>query len=153
METFEHKGREYKFSVEPDDDTTPPWKQWDWLGEPEYRRNRYGARYQRKYPGEVILTSDRHGAWFYPQQQATAKARREGSSGTEAAAIVAHEINRQRRWLNGDWYLATVTVRRADACECCGPSECIGGVESDCHDHITDDLLPEMIADLETQYA
>lgn len=53
-----------------------------------------------------------------------------------AASAVMEDFKRMRAYAQGDWCYVGIVVRPAEACECCGPSQSLWGIESDSPDYL-----------------
>lgn len=62
-----------------------------------------------------------------------------------AAAAAMADFERLRAYCRGDWHYVGVVVRPADACECCGLSESLWGIESDSTEYLRE--VAEELAD------
>lgn len=193
---FTHNGRDYVATIEHDESHGAPWEEHDGHGDVSEWTTR------DKLPGEIVLTTERHGKRFYDFAGACKIARRDGwgfmpgGLKTEklrngywratGAGLVSHsrDINaatsdvykrhrasmtaRQyaagaamadyeclRKWCNDQWFFCGVVVRRKDACECCGMSERLWGIESSAGDYLEDVAreLAEQLEDVVTDCA
>lgn len=152
-ETIEVNGRKFTIDLAPDDAMLPPWKEYDGCGiVSDWRIPDYSGRIH-KAPGERILWRDRRDALVYDWQGTIVKAKAEGwglcddelqkladELGREPTRgqIIEHAVQRDydrlRAYCAGDWCYVTLTVTDPIS----GDYECLGGIESDCEDYITE---------------
>lgn len=52
-----------------------------------------------------------------------------------AAAVAMRHFENLRAWCNDEWCYIGIVVRRADDCTCCGASESLWGIESNCGEY------------------
>jgi hypothetical protein len=137
--TFTHNGAEYVAELHLDDTCETPWDREDGHGPVT------GWQRRAKLPGEMVLCEDRGARRFYDFAEACRIAQRDGwdappyRTGTKrqrAARAALADFNRLRDWCNDEWHYLGVIVRHADACQCCGESESLWGIESDAHDYL-----------------
>jgi hypothetical protein len=133
QEKFTHNGIEFVATIKSDDSHGAPWEECDGHGIVSDWTKR------AKLPGELVLCENRGMRRFYDFAATVKIARRDGwdsapygqgKKGERAARAVLADFEYLRRYCAGDWGYVVVTVRRADACECCGNSLSVGGVES-----------------------
>lgn len=66
-----------------------------------------------------------------------------------AAAAAMRDFEYLQSWCQDDWQYIGIEVRRADACQCCGESESLCGIESNSGDYVRDvatDLAEQLSA-------
>ena len=154
-ETIEINGRTFTIELEPDDAIGPPWKEYDGCGiVSDWRHHNYMG-FIPTDPGERVLWRDSHGrdALVYDWAGTIAKAKadgwglcddeqrkladklgREPTAGEIRERAVQHDFDRMRAYCAGDWYYVVLTVTEPIS----GAFECLGGIESDCEDYITE---------------
>ena len=144
--TFTHNGAEYIAELHYDQVHGHPWDEHEGHGPVADWTSR------AKYPGELILNSDRGSYRYYDFQEACRIARKDGwnappydqgTSRQKAARAALADYEYLRRYCNDQWHYCGVVVRLADSCECCGDSASLWGIESD-----SDDYLQEVAREL-----
>ncbi len=139
-DNFEHEGLTFTFRTERDEDTGAPWDEHDGHGPVSDWTSR------DKYPGELVLSSDRHGVKrYYDFAAAVAMAKRDGwnappydipgeTRGQRAARAAMADYNRLRRWCSDQWEWIGVIVTCEDLPG--APSESLWGIESDAGEYL-----------------
>jgi hypothetical protein len=141
--TFTHNGREYVAELHFDDHHGAPWIENDGHGPVSEWTTR------SKRPGEIILSQDTRGRArrYYDFAAACKLARADkwnakpygvpGETPRQRAAKAAKaDFEYLKAWCNDDWHYCGVIVRAADDCKCCGQSESLWGIESNCDEYI-----------------
>lgn len=153
-DTFTHDGLQFRVKMLWDDYRGLPWEENDCHGPVSDWERR------EKAPGELILCSDRGSKRFYDFQAACKIARDVWGFKTkkEAAEAARKDFDYLRRFCDGQWSYVIVDVTLldddGDALE--EYSECIGGIESDAEDYITEiahELAGEIVAGLQKTLA
>jgi hypothetical protein len=151
-ENFTLHGYDFIATCEPDDYSSEPWNEYDGNGIISEWRPKDSKR-----PGERILHQDRRSCLFYDWAGTMEKAKREGwgcahehaTAGERRACAVQADFDRWRRYCDGQWSYVFVVVRLADDPR---ERESLGGIESDCTDHIEEtarELAAEILSRVE----
>lgn len=132
-ETFQHKGRSYRFEVKPDETMGEPWKEHDGHGVVSDWTTR------DKKPGELVLCTDRHSKRFY-DFAASVKIAREVwgcKRGKEAADAARADFERLRGWCNDQWcWIGVVVTLLDDDGDETDKSASLWGIESDAGEYL-----------------
>lgn len=164
---FERNGRTFRVEFPYDDCADAPWDREDGHGPVTDWTSR------AKRPCERILNTDRSSHRFYDVQEAMRIARRDGwglspddiaalakrlgrtpAKGDICAAAVEADFERLHGWCNDQWQYVGVVVRLVSEDE--EDSESLWGIESDCHDYLTEvahELADEINARLDDAMA
>ena len=171
---FEHKGRKYRISIQPDDTNDPPWERDCGHGIiSEEKRHPFGhGTKPSKAPGERILYWERgeyrtydvagtlkiakRDGWGLAPAEEAALAQSLGRAPTAKEIIakaVDNDFERLRGWFNDEWEYVGVIVRNVG-----NPAEgeSLWGIESDCEDYIVEtahELADEIAFRLDTAMA
>ena len=149
--TFEIDGREFVAELHHDSDMGAPWDEHDGHGDVSEWTTR------DKRPGEMVIASDGRRNRFYDFAGAVKRARAEswdappyraGTRGQRAARAALADFKRLKEWCDDEWSWCGVVVRSAGACECCGESRSLWGLESDCaadHKDAAEELARELL--------
>ena len=148
--TFTHNGRSFTAELHYDSDRGAPWEEEDNHGPVS------DWELRNKRPGEVIIAESGSFKRFYDFAEACRIARKDGwdvqpyRTGTArqiAARAALADMERMKAWCNNEWYYMGVIVREKGACRCCGESESLWGLESDCGNYIKQ-VVQEMAEEL-----
>ena len=155
VDTFKHEGLTFKFETAHDDDMGAPWDEHDGHGPVSEWTTR------DKRAGELILSTDRHGAKrFYDFAKTVKIAKRDGwnappyelpgeTKGQRAAKAAMADYDRLRRWCNDQWGWCGVVVTAIDLPG--EPTRSLWGIESDAGEYfetLAQELAGEIIAEV-----
>lgn len=139
---FTVDGRRFRLNIERDDCLGEPWKEHDCHGVVSDWTTR------KKKAGERILAEDRGSYRYYDVQASIARALRDwidpiarttdGTRGERAAKAVEADYERLRRWCKDQWWWAWLKVTSLEG-KGKGEYESLGGMESDCVEHIIEE--------------
>lgn len=159
-DTFEFKGRTFKFETRHDEGHEAPW---DWA-DGHGPVSEWTARDKR--PGERLLHSDRRSHRYYDFQEAVKIARRdgwdaaplgEGTAGQRAARAAEADFEYLRRWCNDQWSYVGVVVTLLDSDdEETDETESLWGIESDAREYLEEtarELADEICARVDAALA
>lgn len=131
--TPDHTYKGYDIFIEHDEDTGPPWKEYDGHGDIREVWSRGGlVQAQVKKPGEVVLHRDGSYFWLYDVQSSTATAKKDewgiGFEATEllmrklkkdkltpgeiTAAAVQADIDYLRGYIRQEWWYVGVVIKK-----------------------------------------
>lgn len=112
MDTFTFGGREFSYTVEPDDISTFPWEDCDGHGPVRVSHKK------DKRPGERPLNNPgwHESYYYYDWQEAAKRARREGwnappyDAPNKIQRAVQADFDYCRQWVSGYWWYALLSV-------------------------------------------